>query len=536
MKRLVFLALTVVVTFACALHAAPSKIVASRAAISHGDESPLQLFRKYYNTYKETPLRVEAVLQLEAIEDPTIVDELAKLLDKGVEPEVVRAIVRVFASYKERPPVDQMLSLLKSEKSEAVRVGILSALAAGKYKDCTAGILPCLADKSWDVRRRALQAIVVQNDPAFAPQVVPLCDDKEVAVRCEALEALAGMKSDLVVPKAVVSLNDPVWQVRDSAIKALTLVRSKDAVEPLINRLVAEEGRLVPQIAEALANLTGKEYGEEAAKWVAWWAENKSSYVLPTLEAIAYLRGHREATTGDGKPVFRKSGVAGFTKIETPSRSIMFVIDVSGSMESEVTEKERFSDGNYPSYQRIDIVKAELIHTIDHLENYVNFNILAFATKVDPWKDKLVAANVLNKSAAKDWIKGLVAIGGSSKEDLASAGLVSSANLDQGKTNTYGALMAALNVKTGKKDGPRTGGVAPETKDYKVDVDTIFFLSDGRPTVGDFIDPDDILREVKNANDLRKVIIHTIAIGEFQKDFMKKIAEQNRGVFVDLGK
>ena len=30
--------------------------------------------------------------------------------------------------------------------------------------------------------------------------------------------------------------------------------------------------------------------------------------------------------------------------------------------------------------------------------------------------------------------------------------------------------------------------------------------------------------------------IHTIAIGEFQKDFMRKMAEDNGGVFVDLGK
>jgi hypothetical protein len=161
----------------------------------------------------------------------------------------------------------------------------------------------------------------------------------------------------------------------------------------------------------------------------------------------------------------------------------------------------------------------------------VNFNILAFATKIDPWKQKLTTASILNKSEAKDWIKGLIAIGGASKEDLASAGFSGSANLEMGKTNTYGALMAALNVKT----GPKTGGNA-ETKDYKVDVDTIFFLSDGRPTVGDFVDPDDILREVKSANDLRKVVIHTIAIGEFQKDFMKRIAEMNGGVFVDLGK
>ena len=71
----------------------------------------------------------------------------------------------------------------------------------------------------------------------------------------------------------------------------------------------------------------------------------------------------------------------------------------------------------------------------------------------------------------------------------------------------------------------------------KVEADTVFFLSDGRPTIGDYVDPDDILREIKSLNDLRRVVIHTIAIGEFQKDFMERLAAQNGpGVFVDLGK
>jgi hypothetical protein len=107
-------------------------------------------------------------------------------------------------------------------------------------------------------------------------------------------------------------------------------------------------------------------------------------------------------------------------------------------------------------------------------------------------------------------------------------GLTSSANLDKGKTNTFGALKVALGVNE----------VRTADQNYeKVAADTIFFLSDGRPTVGEYVDPDDILREIHALNDLRKVIIHTIAIGEFQKDFMERLAAQNGpGVFVDLGK
>jgi hypothetical protein len=490
-------------------------------------DDTLQLFKKYWNTYKDTPSRVEAVLTLEGKEELGVVDVLVPKL-KDPETEVVRAVVRVLASFKTRPPVDALLAALKSDKTEPVRTGILRALADGKYKDIQSGVAPLLADKPWEVRRRAIQALVASGDAEQAALIAPLCADSEPAVRGEALDALVKFNSPLAVEPAIKLLNDSVWQVRVSAIAALTHIRSKDAVEPLILRIDKEEGVLVPDIAEALANLTGQEFGGKPDQWKEWWAANKEGYVLPDAGAIAYLRTKHEAKTGESHVRdYAKSGVVQYHGIDTPSRSIMFVIDCSGSMEALVVEKERFQNGNYPSLSRIDIVKTELQRTIDHLEPFVNFNIIAFATDVDPWKRKLVPANILYKSEAKTWAGHLTAIGGSSKEELVSVGLVGSGNLEKGKTNTYGALMAALNV-TG---GPKTGD-----KSYTVDVDTIFFLSDGRPTVGEFVDPDDILREIRAANELRKVKIHTIAIGEFQKDFMRKIAEQNGGTFVDLGK
>jgi hypothetical protein len=402
-----------------------------------------------------------------------------------------------------------------------VRTGILRAITEGKYTELGPAVQACLLDKSWDVRRRALQALVAAKEVDVQTMVLPLCSDPEPGVRCTAMDALTALGSEQVVAPAITALSDDVWQVRKSAIAALTAVRSATSIPPLIAQLQKEEGLLVPDIAEALAVLSGKEFGSAVDKWQAWWAESGPTFKLPSLEAIAYLRGKRDAHTGGPPREYLKSGVVAYHGIDTPSRSIIFVIDCSGSMEALVTEKERFEGGSYPSFSRIDIVKTELQRTIDHLEPFVNFNVLAFATDIDPWKKGLVPANILNKSAAKDWVGRLQAIGGSSKEDLASMGLTGSANLEKGKTNTYGALMAALNVKPG---AARTG-----EKGYMVDVDTVFFLSDGRPTVGQFVDPDDILRELAAVNELRKVVIHTIAIGEFQKDFMRKIAERNGG-------
>lgn len=519
------------------LAAAAFLLFAAFPARADDGAETLQNFKKYFQTYKDAASRVEAVLTLEGLDDALGVQVVNTLVPKlkEVEPEVARAITRVLAGFKTRPPLDALLAALKDEKNEAVKIALLRVLADGKYTNVRDAIQPNLAEKSWEIRRRALQALLVETDPAIEPLVLPLCSDPEPAVRCEALEGLAARKSQSVVAPAIAGLADGVWQIRASSILALTKVRAKEAVEPLVLRLQSEEGRLTVEIGEALANLTGREYGGDAAKWKQWWDENKAGFTLPTEQAIAYLREKKEARTGPGRSKFEKTGVAEFTGIETKSRSIIFVIDTSGSMEALIVEKERFEGGGYSDYSRMRIVKEELKRTLEHLEPYVNFNIIAFATEVNPWKKKLVPATITNRSAAKDWVERLEAIGGSSKEDLAMAGLMGSANLDKGKTNTFGAIMAALEVPLDNK-GLRLPQTGPVDKNYQTDVDTVFFLSDGRPTVGAYVEPDDILREVLAANELRKIVIHTIAIGEFQKDFMRRMAEQNGGVFVDLGR
>jgi hypothetical protein len=508
--------------------------VATGTAVSaqKGDDSPLVLFKKYFGQYKDTASRVEAVLTLENVDDTGVFEILyQKLGDKTLEPDVVKAIVRVFVTFKTEAQQKQVFETLKTEKSESGKVALLQVITQGKWKDTT-GVLPILlADKSWEVRRHTLHALLAGGDAAVAEQVAGMCDDSNEAVRFEALDALTGFKSPLVVPKAIASINNESRQVRQSAFRALTVMRHKSAVEPLIQRLNKEEGVLILDLAEALANLTGKEFGPKPEEWTKWWAEQKKdTYDIPTPEGIAYLRTRRSAKSGSGGGWdIPKSKVGGeFFGTKTPSRQMIFVIDCSGSMETLVTEKERFEAGNYPDYSRMEIVKTELIRTIERLEPYVKFNIISFATDVKAWKDKLQPASITVKSSAKDWVKTLYAIGGASKEDLASVGLISAASLDKGKTNTYGALRVALGV-----NDVRTA----DASYTKVEADTVFFLSDGRPTIGDYVDPDDILREIKALNELRRVVIHTIAIGEFQKEFMQRLAEQNGpGVFVDLGK
>jgi len=491
------------------------------------DDEIVKEFKKYFRKYEDTPTRVEAVMALDGVDSVAVVDALLPVLqDKEVE--VSRAAVEVLAGLESAAARARVWTLLDKKKAEAVRVGLLQAISKGGYTLGTEDLDPqevlveLLEDKSWQVRRKSVAAVVTLGSEQSAAAIAPLCSDKEAAVRCSALEGLAQLSSELVLAPALRALQDSVWQVRASAIHALARVRHRDSIGPLIERMKVEEGRLVKDLGDALAEITGRDFGQRTEAWTDFWGQYSERFEIPTDEELARLREVQRQRREEYSP----PGAISYHGIETPSRSILFVIDVSGSMENLVIETERFEDGEYPSYARIDIVKTELARTLKNLEPYVRFNVFAFATELKSWKKGLVSANVLNKSSSIDWVGKLEAIGGSSKEDLARAGLVGSANLAAGKTNTYAALMGALEV----------AGQGMRDEHYEVSVDTIFFLSDGRPSHGKYVDTHDILREVRAANELRKVVIHTIALGEFQKSFMRSLARENGGVFVDLGR
>jgi len=485
-------------------------------ALFAADDEIVKEFKKYFRKYKDSASRVEAVLSLEGTESIKVVDVLLPVL-KDKDLEVARAAIQVLGAFETAAPIERIYLQLDKKKDSAVRAGLLQAMTLGAYPGGDEALQSCLKDKDWDVRRRAVQALASRRDPVAVPFILPLVDDGEAAVRCAALEGLAALRAPEVVSLAIKALAHPVWQVRSSAIDALGTVRHLDSVGPLIERMAREEGRLQADIGAALGEITGRTFGQRLDGWQRFWKSYGDRFQIPTDAELARLRAKQKERLDEYNP----PGAVTFHGITTPSRSILFVIDVSGSMENLVVDRERFQDGDYPSMRRMDIVKTELARTIDGLESYVRFNVLAFATDIRSWKKKLVVANVLNKSSSSDFARKLEALGGSSKSELAGVGLRGSANLEAGRTNTYAALMRALGA-----DG----------KSYRVEVDTIFFLSDGRPSYGKFVETDDILREVRLANELRKVVIHTIAIGEFQKDFMRRLAVESGGVFVDLGR
>ena len=95
-----------------------------------------------------------------------------------------------------------------------------------------------------------------------------------------------------------------------------------------------------------------------------------------------------------------------------------------------------------------------------------------------------------------------------------------------GETNFYGALTAALDLDP-------ESFLSPNLRDT---LDTMVFLTDGTPTVGEITERDMILDWYGELNRYFRVRTHVFAFGalEVDEELLRKLAERNEGRFTQL--
>ncbi len=482
-------------------------------------------FRKFYKPSRTTHERVEAIHVLDGI-DRVAAAEL--LLEACGDPQfpVREAALQVLAGYRS----DEVRELLRKAAADdkgtktGRRSGAIQTLGTLGDAASLPVLVKTLAQNDFELRRACIVALGQLRSAEAVEPLSKVLADPEPALRTAALDALGLIRApEKSLPAMVPLLQADEWQVRAAAIQAIGKLRSKEAIQPLIDALVREKGRLREDAAAALLQTTTFEFDDDAAAWQRWWDGVKDRFQVPSDEELAKRKEAIEKNQAK-----YKNKAAEFVGVPTKSRRLVFVIDTSGSMEDLIGDTRNFKlkDRGYRSYMKMDIVKDELCRSIDGLEPTVRFNILTFATEVKSWKSGLVVANVVNKTGAIKYVQDLKAIGGASQGFNARAGLGGTAGLSAGKTNTYAALMTALDA----------GGRGLYDKHYDSQVDTLYFLSDGVPSTGEYVEKEDILAEVRRVNTLRKLVIHTISIGDMDHDLMEHLARQNGGTFLDLGK
>lgn len=494
-------------------------------------------FKRFFRKEKDPAVKVELILSLLGVEDPGVSAVLLPILTDP-DPAQAAAALRVLVGLKDPASRAPLLPILEEGKPAEALPFIARAAGDGHWGEFAPLLRPLLASTDESLRLWTVTALGQLRDAeALAPSCLLVTADPNTMVRAAAVETVIilgkGREAE-AGPALVAALSDASLSVSVAACRGLRTVRHADAIGPLIGLLErADTGKLLEEIWPTLVAITDEPFSGDVAIWRGWWDRVSASgaYKMLSDEEVAKRKAARQQANAQYHAPKTETTFMG---VETSSRNIVFVIDVSGSMEELVVNRDSFRERGFTNFQKLEVVKEELKRSVETLGDNVRFNIHAFATQVHPWKDRLMPANALNKKSAIAWIADLKPIGGEQAAARASSGLRNSSGLEDGRTNAFAGLLAGLGVdQDPKKRGPMTAAAA---NDLEGEGDTMFFLTDGRPTVGEIVDTEDILVQVRELNRFRKVTIHTIAIGDFTSSFLKQLAEQNGGVFVDLGK
>jgi len=481
-------------------------------------------FKKFFRKEKDPSMRVELIYSLEGEESISIAEVLLPVLEDK-QADAARAARIVLSGFKDHLNRLPFLEVIEDGKKEARIAQLLHAASDMRWRDfAEAGVLNLESD-SEECRLWAVNLCGnLKNYLAIDVIALILANDENGIIRAAAVQALEDMgldHEDVAAPPLIAALDDPLSAVNVAACVALRKVRSKEAIGPLIKLLDTATGRIAEEVWPTLVAVTDNQFNDNPQLWADWWGRAKANYQLPSLAQIQKTRAARAAANAEYHPGKSKTE-ASFMGIDTLSRQIVFVIDVSGSMAEEVISKDDFRERGFTKFTKLDIVREELARSIDALGDDVIFTVHSYASNVYSWREKPVKANSLNKKSAISWVKKLKPL-----SDKFGKG-------EQGRTNSYGGLMAGLGVHIDpRKRAVVTGGVLD---DSELAADTMFFLSDGKPTAGLLIDTRDIEIAIADINRFRKVVIHTLSIGNFSNGFLSNLAQANGGVFVDLGR
>jgi hypothetical protein len=156
-------------------------------------------------------------------------------------------------------------------------------------------------------------------------------------------------------------------------------------------------------------------------------------------------------------------------------------------------------DGKPP--RKIDVAKGELRRILRGLPEGTRFGLVLFSFRPEVWDQGLVPMDAEARRKALAWVDAL---------------------RTREATNVYDALEEAFRIGTDRS--PLRAAGPP---------DTIFFVSDGAPTVGKHLRPDVIREHVRRWNRGRNLKVHVVGVGDDHDVlFCRSLAEENGGDYV----
>ncbi len=404
------------------------------------------------------------------------------ILTQGVADENVRVrrnLVELLGRWQLPDSAKVLEVLLTRDRDGSVRAEAARSLAALGATDSFDALARRVRSTEWVERIAVLESMAALDWAAAREEVEKATGDRNAFIHAGALTLLGEKDPAAALPAAIEGAKDSNWQVRAAAMAFLGRSKEKDAVQPLIDRLGAEAGRLKHDAWVALKRLTGKPIGDTAAMWQGWWDREKETF---DLKAVIPLE---EAQPGDGD-AGGGSGID-YYGIVIYSNRLAFSLDCSGSME------EPASGGK----TKLDVAKDELKKALGQFRPAMYFNMVFCPTVIQPWKDRLQPATPANLSAAFKFIDTRRGTG----------------NEGGNRGNLYDSFVHSM--------------LDPTT-------DTVFLLSDGVPTAGEYQLASRLVPHFERANRCARLEVHCVIIGNSSKGkkFMQDLARSTGGQHV----
>ncbi len=384
---------------------------------------------------------------------------------------------------------DALASALDAEKDSAALLAITSALRA------------CLS--AWLSPKPVEDAPKAEDEAKPAPQ-------RPASLAAAASAAVRAIgRADWRADMELVAFARDCGEM--TAVPALVAVLQRFVDHPEQVQSGALSSLLLYRAHEALVTLTGAVIPASApAQWRQFWEQEQQKLLAQPPKPAAPSKGADKT--------------AAFCGIPAQGSRILFVIDLSGSMEFAMKplagEDAADTQGGGT---RLAFAKRQMHKAISEIPAASKINFITFngRPKARVWSKELVEANEKNKKKALEFVDSWTAT-------------YPPPNQRDGGTNMWSGLEEALTVTT------PIYGEAQDTA-----IDEIFVVSDGAPSVGEILDPLEILRLVNETNRFTKIRINTIFITSSDdrdpreltlspSELMRRMAQENGGRFVEF--
>lgn len=168
------------------------------------------------------------------------------------------------------------------EPDVAARVGTVFALGALHDPAAAETLKKALKDDDLKVVQAAVEGLTMISDPDIAKRLLEGLTDPREEIRANCASALSGYQDPGVKDALLHSvLKDSSMKVRMAALDSLPSAGGFPAFPTILAILKDPHTptELREESAKALQSLTGQDFGQDAARWSAWWEKNKAKLV-----------------------------------------------------------------------------------------------------------------------------------------------------------------------------------------------------------------------------------------------------------------